>query len=123
MQLGSPDPAPESGDRLVLTRAFARLDPLALGSAVGLVSGVGLWIATAVLLLRGGPSVGFHLGRFSFYLPGYSVSWPGALVGLAEGAVVGFALGAVLASLWNAYHRMFVALAIARETRRELQEL
>ena len=91
--------------------------------AVGVVSGVGLWFATAVLLLRGGETVGPHLSRLSFYLPGYQVSWPGAFVGLIDGAIVGALLGFLLAQLWNAYHRVFVALAVARETRRELQEL
>lgn len=113
----------ESRDRLILASAFARIDVLALGVAVGVVSGVALWVATAVLLLRGGENVGFHLVRLSFYLPGYDVSWTGAFVGLVDGALVGALLGGLLASLWNAYHRMFVALAMARETRRELEEL
>ena len=115
---GSPD-----AKRLIFARAFVRIDPLALGVAVGTVAGVGLWIATAVLVLRGGINVGYHLARLSFYLPGYSVTWPGAFLSLLEGALVGFLLGALLAFLWNAYHRMFIGLAIARETRRELQEL
>jgi hypothetical protein len=117
----------EASERLLLSRAFARLDPLAMGAAVGLVSGVGLSVATAVLLLQGGLSIGLHLGRLSFYLPGYSVTWPGVLVGLIEGAVAGGALGVALAWLWNAYHRLFVTLVVARERsrqiRQELQEL
>jgi hypothetical protein len=117
----------EASERLVLSRAFARLDPLAMGAAVGLVSGAGLSVATAVLLLQGGLSMGLHLGRLSFYLPGYSVTWPGVLVGLIEGAVAGGALGVALAWLWNAYHRLFVKLVVARERsrkiRQELQEL
>jgi len=55
------------------------------------------------------------------------VSWGGVLIGFAEGALLGAALGALLAWLLNAYHRMFVALVVARERarqfRRELQEL
>ncbi len=117
-------PSPE---RVYLVRAFARVDPVALGVAMGAVVGAGVAVATAVLLLRGGPLVGLHLQRLGFYLPGYSVSWGGARVGLVEGALLGAALGALLAWLWNAYHRMFVALIVARERarqfRRELQEL
>jgi hypothetical protein len=115
--------ARERSDRIMLGRAFARLDPLALAVAVGIVSGLGLWFGTAVLLLRGGSFVGLHLSRLSYYLPGYSVSWPGAFLGLVEAAVLGFLLGAAVALAWNLYHRWFVALVMARETRRELQEL
>ncbi len=124
---GSRGRTPEMAERLILSRAFARLDPLALGVAMGLVCGAGLALATAGLLVKGGPYVGLHLMRLSYYLPGYSVSWTGVFVGLAEGAVVGFALGALLALFWNAYHRMFVALVVARgrarDVQRELQEL
>jgi hypothetical protein len=112
----------EASERLLLSRAFARVDPLAMGAAVGIVSGVGLSVATAVLLLQGGFLVGFHLGRLSFYLPGYSVTWPGVLVGLLEGGVAGAALGMVLAWLWNAYHRLFVTLVVSRERSRELRQ-
>ena len=114
-------------DRVILSRAFARLDPMALGIAMGTLTGVGLAAATAVLLIRGGQAVGHHLGRLAFFLPGYDVSWPGVFVGLLDAAVLGFVLGQVMARTWNAYHRWFVAYAVARETnraiRRELQGL
>ncbi len=110
-------------DRIQLARAFGRLDPTALGLAVGSVSGLGLFIATVVLLLREGSLVGRHLVRLGYFLPGYQVTWPGAFVGLVEAALVGAALGALLALAWNVYHRLFVALIVARETRRELQQL
>ena len=42
---------------------------------------------------------------------------------IAELALVGAAAGALLALAWNSYHRLFVALIVARETRRELQQL
>ena len=119
--------AASASERVMLSRAFSRLDPVALAAAVGLVSGVGLAIATAVLLLQAGPIMGLHLVRLSFYLPGYEVSWAGAFIGLLDAGIAGGLLGAGLAWTWNAYHRMFVALVVmrerARETRRELQEL
>ena len=112
---------------MFLARAFARVDPVALGVAVGTLVGSGIALATAALLLRGGPLVGLHLQRLAFYLPGYSVSWGGALVGLLEGAALGCGVGALMAWIWNGYHRMFVALVVAREgarqMRRELQGL
>ncbi len=114
-------------ERDVMERAFGRLDPVALGAAVGAVAGIALAALTAVLLVQGGSLVGFHLKRLGYFLPGYTVSWPGVGIGLIDAALAGFALGALLAWLWNAYHRLFIAVVIARERareiRRELQEL
>lgn len=86
----------------VLASTFARYDPIALGVAVGVVVGVMLFLATVVLLLRGGPGVGYHLSVLSSYLPGYSVSWVGAVIGLFEAAVVGFLHGWFISKLINA---------------------
>lgn len=120
-------PSTAAQERVMLLRAFSRLDPLALGVAIGVLFGVGIAIATAVLLIESGAAVGLHLYRLAFYLPGYEVSWPGAFIGLFEGGIAGGLLGAALAWLWNGYHRMFVALVLLRERgrdmRRELQEL
>lgn len=121
--IASVERAEEGVQRLILSRGLARLDPVALGVALGTVAGGGLFLATAILLLRGGPAVGFHLGRLAYFLPGYDVSWAGSALGLVEAGVLGFAAGALLALGWNAYHRLFVAILRVREERRELQEL
>ena len=119
--MATPRPPVTQAERAVLARAFARLDPLALAVACGVVSGVALWLATVVLLIQGGSDVGYHLGRLRWFLPLYDVTWPGAFVGLVEVGALGAAAGGVLALLWNAYHRLFVALVVAREHRRDLR--
>jgi len=81
--------------------AFARYDAIALGAAVGLVSGLGLFFATAILLLAGGFDVGVTLSLIGNFLPGYQVSWLGAARGFLEGGVAGFGFGFVLAKLIN----------------------
>jgi hypothetical protein len=103
--------------------AFAQLDPIALGTGLGVVAASVVWFATAILLLRGGQDVGLHLRGLGHYLPGYAVSWGGSIIGAVEAALLGFLLGALLAWIWNTYHRWFMALAVARQMRRELQEL
>jgi hypothetical protein len=113
----------EQSEQAMLASAFAKLDPVALGVALGAVCALGLWFATAALLWQGGSMVGLHLQGLGHYLPGYSVSWGGAFIGAIESALVGFGIGALLAWMWNGYHSWFIALAVARETRRELQEL
>jgi protoporphyrinogen oxidase len=85
-----------------IREAFGRYQPVALGAALGIVAGVGLFLATAVLLLRGGEPSGPNLSLLASYLLGYQVSWPGAFVGLAEAGVGGFASGWVVARLVNA---------------------
>ncbi len=111
---------PNAGDRLVPTRvtvsvgeaieetediviesAFAKIDPLALGVAVGVVSGLGIFMASAILLLRGGPALGPTLSLLGNYLFGFEVTWGGAVIGLLEGGLLGFAVGALAAGLRN----------------------
>jgi hypothetical protein len=85
----------------VIEAAFAKLDPLAMGVAVGVVSGLGIFIATAILLVRGGPVVGPMLSLLRHYVFGFEVAWSGAFVGLVEVGLWGFGLGYLSASLRN----------------------
>ena len=85
----------------LIEAAFAKLDPLALGVAVGIVIGLSLFIATIALLLKGGEEVGPNLASLDNVLFGFSVTWSGAFIGLVEGAVGGFVLGYLFASLRN----------------------
>jgi protoporphyrinogen oxidase len=110
----------KAGDRMVPTRVqvnvenalsgdeeeiiefvFARLDPVALGVAVGTVMGLVIFMATLVLVLKGGSVVGPGLALLGNYLIGFEVTWSGSLVGLVEGGLGGFAIGYVSASLRN----------------------
>ncbi len=96
----SPAPGAMSPDQFVQA-AFARLDPVALGAACGVVAGLGLFLATAGLVLQGGVTVGPTLALLSQYLVGYSVTWPGALLGFAQSGLGGFGIGYVVATLRN----------------------
>ena len=91
----------DSREDLILRRAVARLRAAVMAVTFGMTGGVGLFIATAWLLVRGGKNVGQHLGLLGNYLPGYSVTWVGAFLGLAYGAVVGGLIGAAIAWTYN----------------------
>lgn len=112
--------ADDEADRLI-KEAFARLDALALGIALGLVGGVGLFLATALLLLKGGPMVGLTLSLLGHYLPGFAPTWTGAFVGLVEAGIGGFVLGYLVATLRNwgmmAYAHLVKRRADAAERR------
>jgi hypothetical protein len=107
----------------VIEAAFARLDPVALGAAFGTVGGVGLFLATACLLLKGGVTVGKNLELLGQYFAGFGPTWTGAFVGLFEAAVGGFALGYAVAGLRNwtlAAYAFLMRRRAAAEARRDL---
>ncbi len=61
-----PQPAPGTmSPEQFVEAAFARLDPVALGAACGVVAGLGLFLATAGLVLQGGVTVGTTLALLS----------------------------------------------------------
>ncbi len=82
-------------------RVFAKLDRNAFGVAVGVVTGAVIFLATLVLVIRGGPIVGPHLSLLAQYFPGYAVTGVGSLIGLAYGSAVGFAAGWTFALVRN----------------------
>ena len=112
-----------------MIRAFARIEPRAFGISCGVVSSILLFVATVLLLQKGnlGPSdipgenyVGSHLQLLAHVMPGYAVSWPGAVVGLIWGLVDGFLVGYLLAGAFNLHHRVYLRLT---ERRFRCQEL
>ena len=85
-----------------LNAAILRLNGRAWGIAAGLLLGGGLFIATNILVLKGGPVVGPNLVLLSQYFPGYRVTAFGSLVGLAYGLLAGFVGGFTFAAVRNA---------------------
>ena len=77
------------------------LEAVGQGVVVGLVAGVGVFLATTWLLLRGGPVVGPHLALLGQFFVGYEVTFLGSLVGFAWGFGCGFAGGYLVSVLYN----------------------
>lgn len=106
----------------VLFQSFARLSPRALGISLGAVSGLVLFALTAALVVKGAPAegaeVGPRLGLLRHYLPGFTVSWPGAFLGLGWGVALGGLLGFVSALLINFHHAVYLRM-IERRFRRQ----
>jgi protoporphyrinogen oxidase len=84
-----------------LAEIFPRVDRVALGIASGAVSGILLSLATLILVLKGGPVIGPHLGLFGQFFPGYSVTIRGSALALAYGFTAGFVSGWGFAVLRN----------------------
>ena len=104
-------------DKAILMAAFARMDPVALAVALGSVWALMLFTATTILLLKGAPEggqIGTHLNLIGIYLPGYEVTWTGALIGAVYLLLIGAVTGFILAVLWNMTHYLYVIMTVVR---------
>ena len=84
-----------------LRMVLARLNARAWGIAIGLLLGGGLFLATIILVAKGGPNVGQHLVLLRAYFPGYSVTILGSFIGFVYGFVLGYAVGRVIGMVYN----------------------
>ena len=84
-----------------LHRAIMRLNERAWGIAFGLIAGVGLFVATNVLVIKGGENVGEHLALLAIYFPGYRVTFLGSVVGFVYAFVLGYILGRLVGAIYN----------------------
>ena len=102
--------APDRAAAAIVREIAARLNPVALGASLAIVSGVTLLLAPDFLVLKGGPQVGVHLGLLSQYLPGYRVTLAGGLIGGLYAAAIGFLLGWTTAALRNMLLNVYLRL-------------
>ena len=96
-----PETKPKLSVDDIIEKVFARLDPLALGVSVGTVFGIFIFLATSILLLKGGEVVGPRLLLLAQYFYGFEVSWTGAFIGFLDAGFLGFLLGSSIALLRN----------------------
>lgn len=82
--------------------AVLRLDGHSLGIALGTVVALGLVATTNWLVLRGTANESPHAALLAQYLPGYTVSTPGSLIGAAEMFVVAYLACRLFAAVHNA---------------------
>jgi hypothetical protein len=103
--------APDIGEALegALAQVFLKLDRVAFGLSLGALSGLALFLATLILVLKGGDVIGPQLGLLSHYFPGYSVTAHGSLVGLFYGFITGFSGGWGFAFFRNATVFLYAA--------------
>lgn len=82
-------------------KAVARIQTSVLTVVFALISGFGLFLMTAWLLIRSGKRVGVHLQLLGNYFPGYSVTWLGSVVGFFYAALVGGFIGWSIGTIYN----------------------
>jgi hypothetical protein len=105
---------PVRTEEQLLQEAFARLDAVALGIAVGVLCGVVWSAATTWLLVKGGPHVGQNLSLLSQFFFGYRVTWRGAVIALGYGCLAGFLAGWAFAKVRNAAVGLYLQVARAK---------
>lgn len=87
-------------EEVILTR-LVRLNANIQGMVTGLVAGLGLFIATNWLVLKGGKAVGRHLSLLGQFFIGYHVTFLGSFVGFAYAFVCGFVVGYSVGRIYN----------------------
>lgn len=85
---------------LIFTRTL-RLNAIVQGAVCGFIGGLGLFIATLWLVIKGGDVVGPRLSLLNQFFPGYQVTVLGSFIGMLYGALVGFIVGYLVAIIYN----------------------
>jgi len=95
-----------------LTVVFQRLDPIAFGFSTGTIAGFFIFFTTLIMVLVNGPYSSPHLQLLANFIPGYTVSIGGGIVGMLFLFFLGFFFGwaagylrnlAVFLSAWFIY--------------------
>jgi hypothetical protein len=91
-----------------LFKGIARLNSRFLGLILGLFMGLGVFVATNWIVLKGGhiaPSgeyvVGPHLQLLSQFFIGYEVSFWGSIIGFLYGFALGSLAGTAMGMIYN----------------------
>ncbi len=84
-----------------ISHTIAKIHANILALIFSVICGVGLFVMTVWLVIKGGENVGPHLQLLGQYFIGYSVTWTGSFVGLFYGAVVGGICGWLIGWIYN----------------------
>ena len=84
-----------------LFRGVLLLNAKVVGLTLGMIFGLGIFVATNWLVIKGGERVGPHLILLSQYFIGYKVTFFGSLIGAAYGFALGTISGALMGWIYN----------------------
>lgn len=98
-----------------IVQTLAKIDSLALGTALGIVFALGIFLVTNLLIIKGGEKIGPNLALLGQFFPGYNVTFIGSLIGLLYGFVSGFALGWLIAVIRNIVIKIYLQIINVRQ--------
>ena len=84
-----------------IAKAVVQLNAKLLGVVFGMLLGMGLFLVTIILVLKGGENVGQHLVLLAQFFPGYSVTYLGSVIGFVYAFAVGMVIGSVVGAVYN----------------------
>ena len=93
--------SPVPTDEEALLKEVVRANRNVLGLTLGMLFGFGLFLATNILVLKGGPHVGANLQLLNQFFPGYTVTFAGSFLGLIYGFITGYISGFFVATVYN----------------------
>ena len=85
----------------LLERAVLRLNANILGIVLGIIAGLGIFVATNFLILKGGAVIGPHLALLGNFFPFYRVTFLGSIIGFGYGLLTGYVAGFIIATIYN----------------------
>lgn len=97
----STDPGQDTVNEQALLREVIRVSRNVLGLTLGMLFGFGLFLATNILVIKGGPHVGANLQLLNQFFPGYRVTFAGSFLGLIYGFLTGYISGFFIAAVYN----------------------
>ncbi|MFN0277188.1 MAG: hypothetical protein ACKVRN_01160 [Pyrinomonadaceae bacterium] len=100
---------PDATEELII-QSLAKLDGKALGVAIGLLMGLGIFVATNLLIFKGGEVIGPNLALLNQFFIGYEITFVGSLIGMIYGIIVGFAIGWLIAAIRNFVVMMYMQI-------------
>ena len=92
----------DEAEEEIIRRAVLQLNGNILGFVLGAVAALVIFTATNWLILKGGESVGAHLGLLGQFFIGYSVTFVGSLIGAIYGFIIGYISGLLIGWVYNA---------------------
>ena len=78
-----------------------RLNSTQFGIAMGILFALGTFIATNTLVLKGTAAQSHTMALLAYYLPGYSVSFAGSIIGAIEMFIIVYGACFLFASIYN----------------------
>src|SRR5712691_12691806 len=95
------DPREQLVNEQALLKEVIRANRNVLGLTLGILFGFGLFLATNILVLKGGPHVGANLQLLNQFFPGYRVTFAGSFLVLIYGFLTGYISGFFIAAVYN----------------------
>jgi hypothetical protein len=100
---------------IVLNAIFAKIDKTAFALASGLIYFLGMFVITAIIICKSTTPdmlLESNLQSLSYYLPGYSLTWVGNIIGSIYLGIIGALIGFMFAIFWNLVHYLYLAVII-----------